>query len=88
LNNRVEVLFPIESLSMQHAIFEDLLKPLLADNVNAHELRADGSYVLLQPGSEEQPFDCQDWFIEHPLFDVDGDGHAPDTTTSAIPSSV
>jgi polyphosphate kinase len=87
LNGRVEVLFPIESHSMQSAIFEHMIQPILADTANAHELLADGSYVRIMPAQGEEPFDSQDWFIHHPLFELDEEGMIAKGTTSAIPAS-
>jgi polyphosphate kinase len=87
LNNRVEVLFPITSRSMQNAIFEHMVQPILADTANAHELLADGSYVRIRPQEGEEPFDSQEWFIYHPLFELDEEGVISKVTTSAIPSS-
>lgn len=86
LNNRVEVLFPTESRSMLNAIMERLIKPELMDTANAHELREDGTYVRLTPEDGAEPFDCQSWFIDHPLFDVNENGDFI-STMSAIPSS-
>ncbi len=85
LNNRVEVLFPIEASEMQHAILERLLKPELRDTINAHELDSDGNYFLVQPHANEESFDSQNWFIDHPLFEVDEEGRVNDTIT-AMPS--
>ena len=86
LNNRVEVLFPIESITMKRAIMERMIKPELMDTANARELLSDGSYVHVTPKENEEPFDCQKWFITHTLFDVDEKGDFI-STMSAIPSS-
>ncbi len=87
LDNRVEVLFPIDSTAMQHAILEHLLKPELADTVNAQRLRSDGHYMPVHPHSGAEPFDSQLWFIENPLFDLDADGDVRKMPNRAIPSS-
>jgi polyphosphate kinase len=68
LDHRVETLFPIEDSVLREAILERLLKSELADTVNARELKPDGSYVRVQPAEGEPPFDCQNWFISHPLL--------------------
>ncbi|GHO44170.1 polyphosphate kinase 1 [Ktedonospora formicarum] len=88
LNNRVEVLFPIERHYMRDAVYENLLCPILADNVNAHILDADGTYKHVQIQNDAQPMDSQSWFINHPLFDLADEDEGPDQTISAIPSSV
>jgi polyphosphate kinase len=90
LDSRVEVLFPIDSPLLREAIVERMLQPILADTVNAHELRADGMYVRVRPQPGEQPFDSQDWFISHPLFEMEEEikeDTSADPTISAIPSS-
>jgi polyphosphate kinase len=87
LDHRVEVLFPVESQSMRHAVLERLLKPELADTVNAQRLHSDGRYVPVHPHAGAEPFDSQHWFTENPLFDLDVGGDVRKTTTRAIPSS-
>ncbi len=88
LNSRVETLFPIDSLTLRETILQHLLKPILADTVNAHILQSDGTYVRVQPVDGEEPFDSQAWFIAHPLFDMEDDEETTfDATISAIPSS-
>ncbi len=88
LNNRVETLFPLDSPVLRKAIKENVLDPVLLDTVNAHSLQPDGSYVPILPAPDQEPFDSQDWFISHPLIEIDEETEAADTTTiSAIPSS-
>ncbi len=87
LDNRVEVLFPIESHAMQHALIEHLLKPELADTVNAQRLRSDGRYMPVHLHAGAEPFDSQRWFTENPLFDLDGEGDVRKMPNRAIPSS-
>jgi len=43
LNNRVEILFPIESATHRKRIFE-LLELLLSDNQKSHEMKSTGVY--------------------------------------------
>src|SRR5262249_33680349 len=87
LDMRVEVLFPVESQKLRTKIVEHMLLPLLKDTMNAHELQSDGSYKRIKPLEGEKPFDCQNWFISHPLFSGDIDEDASTTTISAFPSS-
>ena len=44
LNRRVEVLFPVKEPKLISRLRDEILEVYLADTVNAHELRADGSY--------------------------------------------
>ena len=84
LDGRVETLFPIEDPVLRAALRENLLKRMLADTVNARELRADGSYERVLPDPGEPPFDSQSWFITHPLLGTEEPLTPP--TISAIPS--
>ncbi len=86
LNTRVEVLFPIESRKIRASILENMLKPLLRDTANAHQLQADGSYMRVRPAEGDEPFDSQNWFISHPLFDIDIEDNTVDPTMGVIPS--
>ncbi|GCE47892.1 polyphosphate kinase [Thermosporothrix hazakensis] len=85
LNGRVEVLFPVELPTLREALLKKMLHPLLADTVNARLLQPDERYVRLQPANGEEAFDSQQWFITHPLFDMEEDEEGE--TISAIPSS-
>ncbi|MBA2682513.1 MAG: polyphosphate kinase 1, partial [Ktedonobacteraceae bacterium] len=87
LDHRVEVLFPIESRSMRHAVLEHLLKPELADTVNAQRLHSDGRYVPVHPHAGAEPFDSQHWFTENALFDLDNEDDVSEATNHIIPSS-
>jgi polyphosphate kinase len=87
LNTRVEALFPVDSQYLRTILVEHMLQPLLKDTMNAHELQSDGSYKRITPPEGEEPFDCQDWFISHPLFNVHIDDDASNPTISALPSS-
>jgi polyphosphate kinase len=84
LDGRVETLFPIEDPALRAAVLDRVLKPLLADTVNTHELQPDGSYVRVEPPPGEPPFDCQAWFITHPLSGPDLE--PKDQVMSALPS--
>ncbi|MCC7449232.1 MAG: polyphosphate kinase 1 [Anaerolineae bacterium] len=65
LNNRVEVVFPVESPALKTRIIDEILAVEMRDNVKARELLPDGSYRLLQPTPGEAPIDSQRWFMEH-----------------------
>ncbi len=64
LYRRVEVLFPIEADNLLAQIRNDIIPAYLTDNVKARELRPDGTYVRLRPGSNEKPMQAQLHFRE------------------------
>jgi polyphosphate kinase len=84
LDGRVETLFPIEDPLLRAAIVERVMRPLLADTVNARELLSDGSYRRVVPEPGEAPFDSQSWFIDHPL--TGNDLNLKDTAVSILTS--
>lgn len=84
LDGRVETLFPIEDPALRAAIFQRILQPFLSDTVNARELHPDGTYTRVTPKPGELPFDCQTWFISHPLSGDEPD--QKDQLMSALPS--
>jgi len=84
LNSRVETLFPIEDPVLCEAIRDRVLQPYLADTVNTYELLSDGVYVRVKPEPGEPLFDCQAWFITHPLIEPETEDNG--FGTSAMPS--
>ncbi|HZS78533.1 MAG TPA: polyphosphate kinase 1 [Ktedonobacteraceae bacterium] len=71
LDGRVETLFPIEDARLAAALYERVILPYLRDTVNTRELLSDGCYVRVSPEPGAAPFDCQNWFITHPLIEPD-----------------
>ena len=65
LNRRIEVLVPVQVSELGEAIFNDILKVHLKDNVKARVLKPDGTYekVSLQPGEPE--CNSQEWLIKN-----------------------
>jgi polyphosphate kinase len=59
LNQRVEVLFPIEDRYMIKGIYEDILSIYLADNVKARQMNPDGSFRRLHPGKDQEGISAQ-----------------------------
>jgi polyphosphate kinase len=84
LDGRVETLIPIEDPVLRAALRDNLLKRMLADTVNARELQPNGTYLRILPDPGEPPFDCQAWFINHPMLVTEPVPLTP--TISAIPS--
>ncbi len=61
---RIEVAFPVEDMSLKNRILNEILPIHLSDNVKAHLLQSDGSYVQLGPGKNESPSRSQIRFLE------------------------
>ncbi|MDR1609111.1 MAG: polyphosphate kinase 1 [Deltaproteobacteria bacterium] len=59
LDRRVEVLAPILNATLKEKILRDILMVHLADNQNAYQLNADGSYSKVEPGDLEPLVDSQ-----------------------------
>lgn len=61
---RIEVMFPVEDPEIRERIMMEILPVLLADNVNAWNLRADGSWKRRSKPGSHSAIDCQQKFIE------------------------
>src|SRR5262245_39262791 len=59
LSRRVEVLVPIKDARLRQFLKETILTGYLKDNVNARELRSDGTYVRVKPTEGEKRFEAQ-----------------------------
>ena len=64
LNQRVEVLFPIEDKRMIRTIHEDILNLYLSDNVKARLMNPDGTYRRLKPAEGEPAINAQEIFLQ------------------------
>ncbi|QYJ15972.1 Polyphosphate kinase [Rubrobacter xylanophilus DSM 9941] len=65
LDRRVETLFPLKEERHRRRV-RRILELQLADNVNAWELRPDGSWEWLRPGEGEERVDSQAILLEDP----------------------
>jgi polyphosphate kinase len=61
---RIEVIFPIEQDDLREFILNEVLETYLKDNLNATQLRANGSYRRVQPSRNEEPLSAQAFFIK------------------------
>jgi polyphosphate kinase len=52
---RVEIMFPIEDPALRRRIVDGILGVVLADNVKARELQADGGYKRVAPAKAGEP---------------------------------
>jgi polyphosphate kinase len=62
LNNRVEIVCPVQNQQLKNYLKNEVLEAYLRDNVNARELRADGSYERVHPLDNAEQFDSQMYF--------------------------
>lgn len=65
LDRRVEVITPIDSPELIAHVRNDILAPYLRDTVNARRLESDGTWVPVLPAGGKEPFDVQQWFLQH-----------------------
>ena len=59
LSRRVEMLTPIKDAQLRAVLKDTVLGAYLKDNLNARELRADGTYMRVKPAEGDKRFDCQ-----------------------------
>lgn len=64
LNNRVEVIFPVEDPQIVAYIRGTILETYLRDNTKLYCMNTDGSFEQRRPGESEAPFSAQEHFIE------------------------
>jgi polyphosphate kinase len=62
LDNRVEIMFPVEDPVHVHYLRHDVLEAYFKDNLRAHIMQPNGCYAGLKPFNEET-FDVQDWLM-------------------------
>jgi polyphosphate kinase len=63
LNQRVEVLFPIEDPRQIRHLRDDVLELYLKDNTKCREMQPDGKYIHLHPSDGTAPFNIQEALI-------------------------
>ncbi|HMN63162.1 MAG TPA: hypothetical protein PJ988_22535, partial [Anaerolinea sp.] len=63
LNQRVEVLYPIEDPALIRHVRDDVLETYLADNLKARIMLPDGSYCRPVPSADQPPVNVQEAFI-------------------------
>lgn len=64
INRRVEVLFPVEDRSIIQYLRNDVLETYFIANTKARVMKADGTYVYLEPGSDEPAINIQEELIK------------------------
>ena len=61
LDNRVEVVFPVERLEHVQHLHKNVLTAYMRDNMRARLMKPDGTYTRLKPKDKEEKFDIQEW---------------------------
>ena len=64
LNQRVEILFPVQEAKMVRYIRKNILEVYLSDNVKARVMKSDGTYSRLRPQSKRESRNAQKIFID------------------------
>ncbi|MBN1370575.1 MAG: polyphosphate kinase 1 [Anaerolineaceae bacterium] len=64
LNQRVEVLFPVEDEKMIRYLHDEILCTYLSDNVKARQMHADGTYTYRKAKSGDPLVNAQEVFIQ------------------------
>jgi len=82
LDNRVEVLFPIEDESIRAYVLNDVLEAYLRDNYKARLLQSDASYVRVMPSKDGHVFDSQAALLNQ----AGGDTSEMTVAISALPN--
>jgi polyphosphate kinase len=64
-DHRVEVVFPVESKEHIDYLRHGMLATYFSDNVRARIMKPDGTYVRLNPPSENKAVDIQEWLMKN-----------------------
>ncbi len=64
LNRRVEIVFPVENMSLIRHVRDDILQTYLNDNLRTRRMKPDGSYARLKPADGEEGVDVQLTFLK------------------------
>ncbi len=64
LNNRVEVIFPINDPQIVRYIRDTILETYLKDNLKAYEMASNGVFTPVQPNDGDPQLASQEWFIQ------------------------
>jgi polyphosphate kinase len=65
LDKRVEILFPIQDLSLKRAITDIILPVQFGDNTKSRTMLPDGTYSRTAPAPGEEPVNAQSWLVGH-----------------------
>jgi len=65
LDNRVEVVFPVEKPEHVKHLRENVLAAYYRDNMRSRIMKPDGTYTRLKPKEKEEKMDIQEWLMNH-----------------------
>ena len=63
LNDRVEVVFPVDDPDIIRHIRDDILETYLSDNVKARLMQPDGTYIRLAPSNKDKIISAQECLL-------------------------
>ncbi len=63
LDNRVEVVFPVEKPEHVRHLRDNVLAAYFRDNTRSRIMKSDGTYTRLKPREKEEKFDIQEWLM-------------------------
>jgi len=64
LDNRVEVVFPVEKPEHVTHLRENILAAYFRDNLRARVMKSDGTYTRVKPKDKEEKVDIQQWLMD------------------------
>jgi polyphosphate kinase len=65
LDRRVEVLFPVENLSLRNNIISTILPVQISDTIKVRLLNSAGAYERRRPSDTTPPLNAQLWLVDH-----------------------
>ena len=67
LKDRIEIVTPVHDATLKRYLRNTSLPAYLRDNSQASQLQRDGEYIPIASTQDEEIFDSQAWFAEHPI---------------------
>jgi polyphosphate kinase len=65
LDRRVEVIAPVEDVTLRRRLREEVLPVYMRDTVKARRMLPDGTYERITPALGDEPLNAMEWFIAH-----------------------